>query len=253
MDEIFIERMSWRDIKDAMAAGARRVLLMVGAMEQHGPHMPIGTDTFLGYAQAERIARGLGNTLVAPVITIGYSIGHMPFPGTVTLSEETLGRVIVECAESLAHHGFDEIVILTSHGGNYHAIGHVIGGLRQRLAPVRVFAATSFEPVVERIHEIAVQHGLEPARVGVHSGQGETSMMLAARPELVNMERACEGFTGDASIRWRSKVPPPMDTMSPTGILGDARGSTAALGEAFFAERVQAMIDQIRDSRLDLA
>ncbi len=76
---------------------------------------------------------------------------------------------------------------------------------------------------------------LDPAKVGVHAGQGETSMMLACHPDLVGMERAVEGFTGDASIRWRSKVPPPMTETSPTGILGDARGSTAQIGEQLLA------------------
>jgi creatinine amidohydrolase/Fe(II)-dependent formamide hydrolase-like protein len=64
------------------------------------------------------------------------------------------------------------------------------------------------------------------------------------------MDKACEGFTGDASIRWRSNVPPPMDTMSPTGILGDARGSTAALGEKMFAERIERLASMIEAGAL---
>jgi creatinine amidohydrolase len=251
MEEVFIERMNWKDIKQAIADGKRRVLVIAGAMEQHGPHMPIGTDTFLGYALGERVARKLGGTLVAPVISLGYSIGHMPFPGTITLSEETLERVIAECCESLAHHGFTEIVILASHGGNYRAIKEVLPSLQQKLAPVTVLGATSFDPAAERIRRIAEQRGLDPIRVGVHSGQGETSMMLAHQPELVKMERAVEGFTGDASIRWRSRVPPPMDTMSPTGILGDARGSTAEIGEFFLEQEALALAEQIRAKHLE--
>ncbi len=74
--------------------------------------------------------------------------------------------------------------------------------------------------------------------------------MLAHRPELVQMDKAVEGFTGDASIRWKSKVPPPMDTMSPTGILGDARGSTAALGEKMLAERIDRLAGMIETGTL---
>jgi creatinine amidohydrolase/Fe(II)-dependent formamide hydrolase-like protein len=88
------------------------------------------------------------------------------------------------------------------------------------------------------------------ARMGVHAAQGETSLMLAHRPDLVQMDKACEGFTGDASIRWRSKVPPPMDTMSPTGILGDARGSTAELGEKMFGERIERVARMIEEGVL---
>lgn len=251
MSEIWIERMTWSDIKEAMAAGKRRVLLTVGAMEQHGPHMPIGTDTYLGHAMAEGVARKLGDTLIAPVIPLGYSIGHMPFPGTISLSEDTLSRVIAECCESLAHHGFEEIVILVSHGGNYRAVKQVLASLQEKLAPVKVLASTDIESWLKHIKRMCEEHDLDLARVGVHAGQGETSRMLAYKPELVKMDRAVEGFTGDASIRWKSRVPPPMDTMSPTGILGDARGATAELGKLFFDEKVEALVAQIRRGELE--
>jgi creatinine amidohydrolase len=251
MEEIWIERMTWLDIKEAMAAGKRRVLLVVGAMEQHGPHLPIGTDTFLGHALAERVARKLGDTLIAPVITIGYSVGHMPFPGTVTLSEDTLKRVIKESCESLAHHGFEEIVLLASHGGNYRAIQEVLPSLQEELAPVQVLASTDTESWLKHIQRMCRELDLDPARVGVHAAQGETSQMLAHQPELVHMDRAVEGFMGDASIRWRSRVPPPMDTMSPTGILGDARGATAELGEAFLESKAESLAEQIRQGRIE--
>jgi creatinine amidohydrolase len=250
-DEIWIERMTWTDVKAAMAAGKRRVLVIVGATEQHGPHLPIGTDTFLGHAMAERIARKLGDTLVAPVIPVGYSAGHMPMPGTITLSQETLSQVIVETCESLAHHGFDEIVILSSHGGNFRAIERVLGDLRDRVKPTRLLAATSVEPWLERNKRLAEEQGLDPVRAGVHAALNETSQMLAYKPELVKMERAVEGFMGDPSIRWRSKVPPPMNETSPTGILGDARGSTAELGEIFLEAETSHLADQIRAGQLD--
>lgn len=250
MDKIWIERMNWQDIKEAMASGARRVLLVVGAMEQHGPHMPIGTDTFLGHALAERVAHKLGDTLIAPVINLGYSVGHMPMPGTVTLSEETLGRVIVESCESLAHHGFEEIAIVISHGGNYRAVKDVLPSLQEKLAPTKVLASTDIESWLKQSKSVWQKYDLDPVRMGVHAGQGETSMMLAHMPGLVKMDRAVEGFTGDASIRWRSRVPPPMDTMSPTGILGDAREATAELGEILLEEKAEALAAQIRQGKL---
>ena len=245
-DEVLIERMSWPQVRDALAAGKRTVLLPVAAMEQHGPHMAIGTDTFLGYETARRLAEALGDALVAPAISIGYSVGHLPMPGTVTISEETLTTVITEVADSLAHHGFRDIVFVISHGGNYGAVNAALPRLRAARPEVRFHAQTDFESGMGDRAALYRELGVEARRMGVHAGQGETSMMLASHPELVRMEAAVEGFTGDASIRWKAKVPPPMDEMSPTGILGDARGSTAEIGEALFNQNITRWVDAIR-------
>ena len=110
--------------------------------------------------------------------------------------------------------------------------------------------AHAFDEWLEHTKKFAGRWGLDMARLGVHAAQGETSLMLAHRPDLVQMDKACEGFIGDASIRWRSKVPPPMDTMSPTGILGDARGSTADIGEKMFADRIEQVARMIEQGTL---
>jgi creatinine amidohydrolase len=249
-DTVLIEEMTWPEVRDAIAAGKRRVIVMLAAMEQHGPHLPIGTDTYLGYATGVRLARRLGDALVAPVVTLGYSAGHLPMAGTVSIEESTLETVIEDICRSLARHGFREIVLLCSHGGNYHALANVLPRLRDRHAGLRVSAVTDFDEWLQHTRAFAEREGLDMARLGVHAAQGETSLMLAHRPDLVQMDKACEGFTGDASIRWRSKVPPPMDTMSPTGILGDARGSTAALGEKMFAERIERLASMLEAGTL---
>lgn len=247
---VLIEEMTWPEVRDAIKSGKRRVIVMLGAMEQHGPHLPIGTDTYLGYATGERLARRLGDALVAPVVSLGYSVGHLPMAGTVSIEEPTLEAVIVDVCRSLARHGFREIILLCSHGGNYHALANVLPRLRAEHATLHISAITDFDEWLQGAREFARREGLDMARLGVHAGQGETSLMLAHRPELVQMDRAVEGFTGDASIRWKSKVPPPMDTMSPTGILGDARGATAAIGEKMFAERIERLAQMIESGTL---
>ncbi|MDQ7859526.1 MAG: creatininase family protein [Armatimonadota bacterium] len=238
-DEVLIERMTWEQVRDAIARGATRVLLVAGAMEQHGPHMAIATDTLLGYAIATRLARRLGRTLVAPAITVGVSAGQLSHAGTLSLSPETFGRVLVDYCESLAVHGFTEIMLIASHGGNIRPIGENLPELRRRLPGVRILASETDPSVVAgKLERVCRKHGLNPALIGFHAGQGETSMMLATHPDLVDMCKAVEGFTGDVSIRWRAATPPPMSTMSPTGILGDARGSTVEIGELLLEERV---------------
>jgi len=113
-DTVLIEEMTWPEVKAAIEGGKRRVIVMLGAMEQHGPHLPIGTDTYLGYATGERLARRLGDALVAPVVTLGYSAGHLPMAGTVSIEEPTLERVIMDVCRSLGRHGFREIILLCS-------------------------------------------------------------------------------------------------------------------------------------------
>ena len=249
-DTVLIEEMTWMEVRGAIAAGKRRVIVMLGAMEQHGPHLPIGTDTYLGYAVGARLARRLGDALLAPVVSLGYSVGHLPMAGTVSIEEPTLEAVIADVCRSLAKHGFREIILLCSHGGNYHALANALPRLRSEHRGVRISAIIDFEEWVEATRQFAQREGLDMTRIGVHAGQGETSLMLAHRPDLVQMDKAVEGFTGDASTRWRSKVPPPMDTMSPTGILGDARGSTAGLGEKMLAERVERLAKMIEGGLL---
>ena len=250
MDKVLIEEMTWPEVKAAIEQGRKRVIVMLGAMEQHGPHLPIGTDTYLGYDTGERLARQLGDALVAPVITIGYSVGHLPMAGTVSLYEKTLETIISDVCKSLAHHGFQEIILLPSHGGNYRAIRNILPNLRVNYPSIRISALTDFDEWLEDMKRFAIKEGLDMKRLGVHSGQGETSLMLACHPELVHMDRACEGFMGDASIRWRSKVPPPMNEMSPTGILGDARGATAELGEKIMEARIGRLVEMIRAGSL---
>ncbi len=136
-DTVLIEEMTWVEVKAAIQGGKRRVIVMLAAMEQHGPHMPIGTDTYLGYATGERLARRLGDALVAPVVTLGYSAGHLPMPGTVSIEEPMLEAVILDVCRSLAHHGFREIILLCSHGGNYRALRNVVPRLRADLPSIR--------------------------------------------------------------------------------------------------------------------
>ena len=118
-ERLLMEEMSWREIEEAIAGGKTTAILAVASIEQHGPHLPTGTDTYLGCALAEGIARELGNALVAPVMRPGLSEHHLDFPGTVTLTQETFMRVLQEHCTCLARHGFQDIVLISSHGTSY--------------------------------------------------------------------------------------------------------------------------------------
>jgi creatinine amidohydrolase len=185
-----------------------------------------------GYALAERLARRLGDAL-APVVTLGFSEANMPMAGTVSLEIPTFQAVVVDVCRSLARHGFQEVLLVPSHAGNYPVLRDVLVRVRQEHRNIRILARTDLD--VEGTRQFAAREGVEMACLGAHAGQAETSQMLAYRPDLVQMDKACAGFTGDRSSYipefLRSGFLPPVDLISSTGILGDARGSTKELGE----------------------
>src|SRR5688572_15201282 len=114
-----LDEMSWPEIRAAIDSGRRTVVSAAGSMEQHGPHLPLQTDTLLGTFLVGAIVERLPGVLQGPTIPFGVSEHHMPFAGTITLDNEAFKTVVRQYAESLASHGFETIVIVPSHGGNF--------------------------------------------------------------------------------------------------------------------------------------
>ena len=108
---------------------------MAASIEQHGPHLPTATDTIIGYALAEAVAAKLGNALVAPVIRPALSFHHIDFPGTITLRMPTFVKVLEEYCESLKVHGFKNIVLFVSHGGNADALKAFTPSIAKNIGP----------------------------------------------------------------------------------------------------------------------
>lgn len=254
-DKILMEQMSWREIEGAIAEGKTTVILAVASIEQHGPHLPTGTDTYLGYALAEGIARELGNALVAPVMRPGLSEHHLDFPGTVTLTQETFMRVLEEYCTSLAGHGFKDIVLISSHGGNSDTMVALLPRIAKALRDtcrVHMVIPTIREQPAE-VEEIYQEYDVSRAQAGVHSGFAETSMMLALHPDLVDMARAEEGRTDDAFYHPDRIKYSQIESFvygvryqSPNGILGDARGARAEAGHRLLEVRIGRAVEEIR-------
>jgi creatinine amidohydrolase len=111
------------------------VIVMTASIEQHGPHLPTNTDTAIGYAVGERVARRLGKTLLAPVIRPGCSDHHLAFPGSLSIPKEVFIETVIACVRSLAPHGFTTFVLLSSHGGNFGALEEAAKRLRAEFEP----------------------------------------------------------------------------------------------------------------------
>jgi len=226
----------WPDVRALLDAGVRTVVTAAGSMEQHGPQLPFQTDTLLGTVLAEAVAERLGNVLVGPTIPFGVSEHHMAFPGTITLDTATFKAVVRHYVASMAHHGFTTVIVIPSHGGNFAPLRELEEETGGQIGGARYLPYTDLMAFMKPMEEIAAQDGITPQVAGAHAGEAETSMVLAARPDLVDMSQAAEGFVGtfdEAAARLIFERG--MTALTANGILGDARPADAARGERYIA------------------
>ncbi len=247
----------WQDLCHTDFAGLDRertvALLAVGAIEQHGPHLPLATDAVLAEAVRDRALEqaeeGLP-ILVLPTLPIGKSNEHLGFPGTLTLSAETLGRLWYEVGASVARAGVRKLMFLNSHGGQPQVMQIVARELRIRHEMLVVGCSWFQFGLPEGLFET------REIRHGIHGGDIETSMMLAVRPELVRMERArnFEPATLDDEERYpllRSLGAGAYGWMAqdlhPEGVCGNAAVATAEKGRAVIDHAAAKLLTLLRE------
>ena len=229
-------------------------ILPVGAVEQHGPHLPVRVDAAINagiIARAVEMMPADCPALVLPMMPIGKSDEHLAFPGTLTLPWETLGRVWFELGASVRRAGIRKILFFNSHGGQPQLLDIVCRDLRVKLG---MFAVSVMWP---RLIDMDGLFTADENRHGIHGGQSETSIMLHLHPELVEMNRA-ENFVplsvqieresdmlgpeGAARFGWQAQ------DLHPEGACGDATKATADLGRLTVeraAARLLVLIDEI--------
>jgi len=246
MVKIQISEMSWVDIQKAVVKGFSTVVFAVGSNEQHGPHLPTSTDSLIGDALANRVARKLGRALQAPSINVGCSEHHMALPGTVSLKPETLRSLIHDYCVSLARHGFKNIIILPSHGGNFSAVREAVDELNQNLEEVNVVAYTDLKGLLRLLAEFSQRYGISADESGAHAGESETSMVLAIRRDLVDMKRAEAGFIGTFEDKIDFVLSQGIKAITKKGVLGDPRKGEAVKGEEYLELWAEKMVDFVR-------
>jgi creatinine amidohydrolase len=251
--------MTWPDFRDGEPARWIAVL-PVAAVEQHGPHLPLGVDGHIGEAYLARVRALLPDALPVtflPLQWVGKSDEHLDFPGTLTLSSETVLRAWTELGESVQRAGVRKLVLVSSHGGNNSTLDLVVRDLRVRHGMLAV--ATSWHRFgypprlftdIERGH-------------GIHAGDIETSIMLAVRGDLVRRDKA-ENFTSatiamekefaqlrayrPASFGWMTQ------DLNPSGAVGNAASATAEKGAAAIEHGARAFVQLLEDMhRFDLS
>jgi len=202
-------------------AHARRTLVVpLGSIEQHGPHLPLDTDARIAVAVAAGIAAGRAGVALAPAIAFGSSGEHAAFPGTLSIGTPALSGLLVELGRDAAR-DWGALLLVNGHGGNHDAVGTAVSRLRAEGHRCAAFAAA-------------------PAAGDAHAGRTETAILLHLDPDAVRLDLAEPGEQrpfGELIDRLRRDG---VRSVSPNGVLGDPRGATAAEGRRLLAQVIAA-------------
>ncbi|MGN6319455.1 creatininase family protein [Trinickia sp.] len=235
-----LEDLTWTELRDEIAAGKTTILVPIGGTEQSGPYVALGKHNERARFLATRIAQGLGNALVAPVIAYvpegGYAppTSHMRFPGTITVPDDVFEKTLESAANSFAVHGFKNVVFLGDHGGYQNDIKQAVARLNKAWAGTKARAFVPAEYYGESAEGYARtlrQKGFRDDEIGTHAGLADTALMLAVDPHAVRLE----------ALRRAPKLG------AADGVYGgDPRRATAALGQLGVDAIVERTIEAIR-------
>jgi creatinine amidohydrolase len=236
---VFLDELTWPELRDEILAGKTTIIVPVGGTEQNGPHMSLGKHNARVKALSEKIALALRNALVAPVVayvpegSIQPPTAHMRFPGTITVPDAAFERVIESAARSFRLHGFRDIILIGDHGGYQKSLTAVAARLNREWAasPARAYAIVEYYRTAETAYPRALRsRGYTDGEIGTHAGLADTSLAMAIDPALVRRDKLGSSATlGSAE-----------------GVVGDPRRSSAELGQLGVDAIVAATVDAIR-------
>jgi creatinine amidohydrolase len=231
-EPILLAQRSWPETR-ALLKTCEIVLLPVGAHEQHGPGIAMATDTISADGLCRRAAALLGErAAVAPPVPFGVSWHHMHFPGTITLTPQTLTTILVEIVSSLAHHGFPRVAIVNGHGGNSAAIATAVEQCRQTVAGTRVLGLFGYAFIAEQARELMPEGSMG------HGGGDEAAVVYAEAPAYAKPDAFCapepkadvaafaselRAYGGVAGAYY--------DEVTGNGATGDTRHATPEIGD----------------------
>ncbi len=238
----------------AMDAGRLIAVLPVSAVEQHGPHLPLSVDADICAALVERLVERLPvklPALILPAVPIGVSPEHADFAGTLSLSAETMLKVLAEIGASVAAAGVRKLVLLNTHGGNPQVLDLAAQALR------RTHKMLAFPLNAYRYWRAEDQFGVHETAHGIHGGAVETSVMMAIAPDAVRADEVrtfpsrSEEMAGDyahlrpfgriASFGWQTQ------DLNPDGAVGDATLATAEHGERLLDAAVGVLVEVLAE------
>ena len=257
----FMERLTWSEIAQRIAAGVDAVLLPIGTTEQHGRHMPLDTDCVIARGLCDRAAEAAAadglQVLIAPTLNVTLSWYHMQFSGSLRLRTDTFLKVFEEVCESLHHHGLDNVIAVNGHGGNVAALTVAVNRYFE-VTQRRVFLCQWWELGAD------VVGGIEGPVI--HAEEAETSLAIALGQRVLMEHASRDAYDRGAAVReaglpWTSLgkyglthrgpgVVVPMDMLgdiSESGVVGDATRATRETGQAIVDAVVPRIVQVVRD------
>jgi creatinine amidohydrolase/Fe(II)-dependent formamide hydrolase-like protein len=223
LDTVFVEELTWMEVRDALKAGKTTVIVPTGGVEQNGPYLATGKHNYILRGTAEAIARKLGDALVAPVVAfvpegdIDPPTGHMKYPGTISLTEDTYQRLLTEICGCFRTHGFEHVVLIGDSGGNERGMNAVAARLNARWAggKTRVHFIPEYYdyPGVTTWLE---RQGVKQVDEGLHDDFAITAQMMVVDPTTVRMKQrvaankfrinGVELAPAETTIDWGKKI-----------------------------------------------
>lgn len=237
LNSVWIEELTWVEVRDAMAAGKTTAIIPTGGIEQNGPYVALGKHNYVLEGACDAIARELGNALCTPIIKLvpegGFEprTGHMRYPGTLTVRDETFQMMLEDVGHSLHVHGFEHIIYIGDSGGNQSGMAAAAAALNERWGETKAHHIAGYYDnagVVARMNELGVEEGPSD---GYHDTYWLTSMQMTVDPSTVRYDERVAA--GKATINGVSIAP---------------KEETIALGEQLMEWRNNKTVELIREA-----
>tara|TARA_Y100001978_G_scaffold123031_1_gene109768 strand:- start:266 stop:1057 length:792 start_codon:yes stop_codon:yes gene_type:complete len=227
------EYLSWTEIKNIAEMERSTIIWPFGAVEQHGPHLPLATDSIFVDEIVNEVLKLIPDKMPImkiPTQSVGFSPEHLGFEGTLSLSSNIVTSIILEVGKQLSDMGFKRLILLNAHGGQISLLNTSARELRKIAPKINVFPCFIWSGI-KGLSDILTKSEIEN---GLHASLAETSLMMAIKPELVGSERPFEVVSENIPEGWSLEGASPTAWMtsdlSKSGVIGDSRGANKELG-----------------------
>ncbi len=231
---------TWPEVERWQSEGVDTVILGLGSTEQHGPHLPFATDTWIAEALTDRLCARLPHSMGLPAVSLGCASEHMAFPGTLSLRTDTLEAVVADLLASAREHGFQRALIFSAHGGNVELLRQAQTRWTESAPGLQLACFVDHSALSRRLRKVAADFGVTAEASGHHAGELEASILAALAPRSLRREHAAPGFM-EREPDTHALFYPSLRDHAPTGTVGDPRGAAPSRADAY----LEAWVDEL--------